>query len=75
MENRPLTFSRIMLSSIRFLNLATSKVGYMGLDEVLFGDGLVEKILDGSIQVADIVGFHDFFRKLGEKRSGNTMKS
>ena len=46
----------------------------MGLDEVLFGEGFVEQVLDGNVHVATVVRFDDFFCKLGEQRSWNAMK-
>ena len=49
------------------LNLTASDVSDMRLDEILFCYGFVKQVLDGSIHVAAVVGFHDFFRKLREK--------
>ncbi len=52
---------------ISALNLAGSNVTDVGLDEVLFYEGFVEEVLDGSVHVAVVVRSHDFFCKLGEK--------
>jgi hypothetical protein len=47
------------------LSLCVSDVGDVGVDEVLFGYGFVDEVLDGRVQVAAIVGAYDFFCKIG----------
>jgi len=51
-----------------------SDVGDVGEDNVLFCEGFVDEVLEGSIHVAFIVGSDDFLRKLTEQRGWKTVK-
>ncbi len=49
------------------LSLSVFDVGDVGLDEVLFSEGFVEQILDGSIHVTVVIWPDYFLCKLTEK--------
>jgi hypothetical protein len=65
----------ILNSFTHTLNRSVFDVSDVGLDEVLFSEGFVEQILDGSVHVTVVVRSNDFLCNLREKRSGNTIKS
>jgi hypothetical protein len=59
----------------QLLSLCASDVGDVGVDEVLFGEGFVEQVLDCSVQVAVVVGSHDFLCELGKQGGWNLVES
>jgi hypothetical protein len=58
---------RNSLTHVRSL-LSVSDVCYVREDKVLFLDGFVDEVLDGSVQVSFVVGINDFFFELRHQR-------
>jgi hypothetical protein len=56
------------------LNLRGSNVCNVGVDEILFGEGFMEQVLDCCVQVALVVGSNDFFGELGEQEGWEVVK-
>ena len=54
--------------------LSVSDVCYVGEYEVLFLEGFVDEVLDGSVQVSIVVGIHDFFFELRHQTGWYSME-